>query len=66
MNTAAVLIVIIAAVILLWRWWLRTHPDTPCWWCKGTGENRLSTRKHKGDCRHCGGSGKRRSRLLGK
>lgn len=65
MRTAAVLVIMIAAVVLLARWWLITHPRTSCRWCRGSGKNRFSTRWREGICKHCGGTGKRRGWLGG-
>lgn len=41
-------------------WWWKTHPHTRCPWCRGSGRNPLSTRQRYGDCRHCGGSGRKK------
>ncbi len=38
-------------------WWLRTHQLGRCWRCGGSGKNPLSTKRRKGPCRHCGGTG---------
>ena len=65
MTAVALMAVLAGAAFGMW-WWLKKHTDTPCGWCGGTGRNPLSTKNHQGKCRHCGGSGKRRSRLLGK
>jgi hypothetical protein len=50
-------IAVIAAacwVVSLYAW-----PYAPCGKCKGTGRNPGSNRKRFGDCKRCGGGGRR-------
>jgi hypothetical protein len=57
-NAGAVVLVLAAlAVVWLVRAWL--WPFAPCRWCKGRKTNRGSTRKRFGNCRRCGGTGHR-------
>lgn len=38
---------------------LKIWPFTSCGWCSGGGRNAGSNRKRWGNCRHCGGTGRR-------
>jgi DnaJ-class molecular chaperone len=61
MNAADLLGLAAAGAVAFGCWWvsLRWWPYTACWKCSGTGKNTGSNRQRWGDCRKCGGSGKR-------
>ena len=55
---------IIVAAAIGYGWWrlsLHMHPYARCLWCRRgrRGQNRGSGDRVWGNCKHCGGSGKR-------
>ena len=46
------LFLIIAGGVVIYAGWLYVNPFTDCSWCKGTGKNRLRTRKTYGRCKN--------------
>ena len=64
MTLAIILVLAAAGGYVLWRLSLRAHPYARCLWCRDRrGRNRGSGRKVLGEvwgnCKHCGGSGRR-------
>lgn len=54
---------IIAADLAAYAAWAYFHPFRPCPRCRGTGNNRLSTKRRSGPCRRC--DGRRQVQTLG-
>jgi hypothetical protein len=55
------LLVLLAVLVAAgrWGWHAWRHPYGPCWSCRGSGRNRGSTGKRHGQCKRCGGTGRR-------
>ena len=59
MTLAIIVALSAAAGYVLWRMSLRAHPYARCLWCRGRRGRNRGSRQVWGNCKHCGGSGRR-------
>ena len=59
MNLAVGVIIVVLVAVGWWQIDLRRRPYARCLWCRGRSGRNTKSRQRWGNCRHCGGSGKR-------